>query len=256
MKIGYPNNPRKNILEEIEWIGRNKFDFVDLFLEEDMAVPEKIDVEKVKKLLKKYKLDIVGHTAWYLPIGSPIKSLREAAIKEAVRYFEVFRKVGAEFVTIHANWPGGSMFSEKEGMEFQVDSLRKLVKEAKKYKIKIIYELVTTPMDSIENISTITKKVPGLFLHLDTGHANLFGKTPEKVIKKFRGKIKHVHMHDSKRDLDLHLPMGFGTINWVKTIRTLKKYYDGTITLEIFNEDKNYILFSKEKLRKMWNSEG
>ena len=40
MKIGFPNNPRKNILEEIEWIGKNGFDFIDLFLEEDQAGPE------------------------------------------------------------------------------------------------------------------------------------------------------------------------------------------------------------------------
>src|SRR4030042_3371045 len=146
MKIGYPNNPRKNVLEEIEWIGKNKFDFVDLFLEEDKAVPEKIDVEKVKKILAKYNLDIVGHTACYLPIGSPMKSLREAAIEEAVRYFKVFSRIGAQFVTIHANWPI-FIFSEKEGVDFQVDSLRKLVKEAKKYNLKIIYELVGTPND-------------------------------------------------------------------------------------------------------------
>jgi len=53
MKIGFPNNPRKDIVKEIEWIGKNKFDFIDLFLEEDKAIPEKIDVEKVKKVLKK-----------------------------------------------------------------------------------------------------------------------------------------------------------------------------------------------------------
>ncbi|MFH0837482.1 MAG: sugar phosphate isomerase/epimerase, partial [Candidatus Aenigmatarchaeota archaeon] len=64
MKIGYPNHPRKDIINEIEWIGKNKFDFIDLFIEEDQAVPEKIDIIKTKKLLKKYNLDIVGHTAW------------------------------------------------------------------------------------------------------------------------------------------------------------------------------------------------
>jgi len=91
MKIGFPNNPRKDLLKEIEWIGKNGFDFVDLFLEEDKATPEKINVEKVKKLLRKYNLGVVGHTAWYLPIGSPIKTLREASVKEIVRYFEVFQ---------------------------------------------------------------------------------------------------------------------------------------------------------------------
>jgi hypothetical protein len=34
MKIGYANRPRKPLLQEIEWIGRDRFDFLDLFLEE------------------------------------------------------------------------------------------------------------------------------------------------------------------------------------------------------------------------------
>ena len=183
MKIGFPNNPRKDLLKEIEWIGKNKFDFVDLFLEENQAVPEKIDIEKTKKLLKKYNLGVVGHTAWYLPIGSPIKTLREASEKEAVRYFEVFSKLGVEFVAIHANWPG--MFSEKEGIKFQVETLRKLVKEAKRFNLKIMYEPIETYSDNVKNVLEILKRVPDLFLLLDIGHANLFGKNQKILSKNF-----------------------------------------------------------------------
>ncbi|RLJ07818.1 MAG: sugar phosphate isomerase/epimerase [Candidatus Aenigmatarchaeota archaeon] len=252
MKIGFPNNPRKDLLKEIEWIGKNKFDFVDLFLEEDQAVPEKIDIEKTKKLLRKYRLGVTGHTAWYLPIGSPIKALREASVKEAVRYFEVFSKLGVEFVTIHANWPSG-MFSEKEGIKFQVETLKKLVKEAKRFNLKIMYEPIDTYADNVINVSEILRRVSDLFLHLDIGHANLFGRMPEEFIKKFRNKIKHVHLHDNNSDKDLHLPMGCGSIDWEKTLKTLKKYYNGTITLEVFSKDKDYALLTKEKLRKLWN---
>lgn len=252
MKIGFPNNPRKNILEEIDWIGRNKFDFLDLFLEEDQATPEKIDVEKVKKLLKKYKLDVVGHTAWYLPIGSPIKSLRKAAAREVKRSFEIFSQVGVKFVTVHANWPGG-MFCVKEGIEFQVETLRNLVKEAEKYRLKLMYEPMDKPEDSIENVSLILSKIPELFLHIDIGHANLFGRKPDEFIKKFNKKIKHVHLHDNDANKDLHLPIGCGNIDWEKTLKVLKEHYNGTITLEVFSKDRDYVLLSREKLRKIWN---
>jgi len=252
MKIGFPNNPRRDLLKEIEWIGKNKFDFVDLFLEEDMAVPEKINIEKTKKLLKKYELGVVGHTACYLPIGSPIKSLREASVKEILRYFNVFQKLGVRFVTIHSNWPGG-LFSEEEGIEFQAETLRKLVKEARKFDLKVMYEPINTYADNIKNISKILKKVPGLFLNLDIGHANLFGRKPSEFIKKFHDKIRHVHLHDNTMNQDLHLPMGCGSIEWRETLKVLKKYYDGTITLEIFS-DRDFVLLTKEKLRKLWNS--
>jgi len=251
MKIGFPNNPRKNILEEVEWIGKNGFDFVDLFLEEDEAVPEKIDVQKLKKLLQKYKLGAVGHTAWYLPIGSPVKSFRENSVSEAKRYFEVFSKLNVKYVTIHANWPPG-MFSTKEGIKFQVETLRKLVNEAKKYNLHLVYEPIDTWQDDIKSVSEILKKVPNLYLHIDIGHVNLFGRKPEQFIKKFHKKLKHIHLHDNNGEKDLHIPMGTGNINWENLIKILKKYYNGTITLEIFSRDKDYVLLSKDKLKKLW----
>ncbi len=56
MRIGLPNNPRRNIIEEIEWIGGNKYDFVDLLFEEDHAVPGKFSGEETRDLLKERKL--------------------------------------------------------------------------------------------------------------------------------------------------------------------------------------------------------
>ena len=252
MKIGFPNNPRNDIIKEIEWIGKNKFDFVDLFLEEDRAVPEKIDVSKVLKTLKKYKLDVVvGHTAWYLPIGSPIKSLREASVLEAERYFEVFSKLGVTYVTIHANWPGG-MFSPSEGVKFQIETLKKLILLGKKYDLSVMYEPTDKPSDSFENVSKILKAIPKLYLHLDIGHANLYGRYPEEFIKKFHKRLVHVHMHDNDGYEDQHMPIGIGTVDWESVISMLKKYYNETITLEIFSNDKDYVLMSRDKLKKFW----
>ncbi len=253
MKIGFCTNPRKDLLKEISWIGRNGFDFVDLFLEEDKATPERIDVEKVKELLRKYSLGVMGHTEWYIPLGSPAKILREAAVQEAVRYFETFSRLGAEFVTAHANWPG-ILFSAKEGVNFQAESLKVLVERAGEFGLKLMYELADTQKDSVKNIGLVLKKVPGLYFHLDMGHANLYKRKPEHFIKKFHAKLRHVHMHDNHGEWDEHLPLGKGSIDWEKTIRALKKYYDGAITLEVFHGGRRAVLSSREKLKKIWES--
>lgn len=253
MKIGCPNNPRNNIVKEIEWIGTNGFDFVDLFLEEDKATPSNINIEKVKGLLRKYKLFSIGHTAWYLPFGSPVKLLREAAIKEMTRYLEVFKSLGVRFVTVHAHWPGG-MFSAREGINFQVESLKRLVEISEEFAIQLMYEPVDTPDDNLTNVSIILSSVPELLFHLDIGHAHLHGRTPEQFIKEFHDRLSHVHLHDNFRNIDLHLPFGCGSIDWGKTIKALKNYYDGTITLEVFSRDRDYLLISREKLLKAWDS--
>ena len=253
MKIGAPNHPGKNLLKEIEWIGKKGFDFLDLYLEEDKSIPSKIDVIKVKYLLKKYNLGITGHTEWYLPTGSPIKLIRDAAIKEIERYLQIFSKLDVKYVTIHANWCKG-LFSADEAINFQVYTLNKIVEKAKKYDIKIMLEPIDTEYDSIKNISKILNKVNGLYLHLDIGHANVSKDKIEKWIKKFHKKIVHVHLHDNHGKKDEHLSMGKGNIKWKKVLKVLKKYYNNTITLEVFEKNKKYLILSKNKLKKIWKN--
>ena len=252
VKIGFPNHPREEILKEIEWIGKNRFDFIDIFLEEDKATPEQIRIKKTKELLDYYKLDRVGHTAWYLPIGSPVKEFRQAARKEAKKYFEVFSQLEVKYVTVHGNWPS-TMFTDEEGIKYQVETLERMIDEAKKYNLSIMYESIDTPRDNATNVAKILNALPELYFHLDIGHANIHGRKPEEFVKAFSDRLKHIHLHDNNGKEDLHLPMGTGNINWPEFIKTLKENYDGTITLEIFSKDKDYALLSKEKLRKMWD---
>jgi sugar phosphate isomerase/epimerase len=251
MKTGFCNNPRRDLIKEIEWIGKNRFDFVDLFLEEDRSTPEKINAGMVKEMLNKYNLGVIGHLAWYLPIGSPIQALRDASVHEAARHFPLLSELGAKYVTVHANWPG-LLFSDKEGIGFQVETLQKILAEAGKFGLGLMYEPIDTERDSPKNISRILKCVPGLWLHLDIGHSNLHGRKPWVFIKRFRKKIRHIHMHDNDGSCDQHLPIGSGSINWGRTIKALKKRYDGTITLEIFSNRRKHVLSSRDKLIEMW----
>ncbi len=251
MKIGYPNNPRKDIIEEIKWIAEH-FDFIDFFMEPDRAYYDKIDIGATKKALNEYGLDIVGHTPYYLPFASPIKSIRMAAIDEAEKCFEAFNKLGAEYVTVHASWPP-SLFNAKEGLQMQIESLQLLLERAEKYGIKLMYESGVGELDNYGNVSKILQALPSLHFHLDVGHASLHGRDVCKFIRKLHSKLKHVHIHDNFGKEDLHLPIGVGKIKWEDVIKELKRYYNGTITLEIF-APRDYILLAKKKFEEMWKS--
>jgi sugar phosphate isomerase/epimerase len=252
MKIGCPNHPRKNLLDEIAWVGDHGFDYLDLFIEPESATPENLAVDTVAQLLADYHLGIVGHTAWYLPIGSPIRALRQAAIDEAARTFGPLQALGARFVTIHGNWASQKLFSDEEAIAFQVESLRILVERAIGHNLAIMYEPIPNPRDSIATTRALLDAVPGLKLHIDIGHANLYGKDPADYIAALHNDLVHIHLHDNKGADDLHLPMGCGNIDWEKTVGTLKKVYDGTVTLEIFASDLDYVLLCKEKFLKLW----
>ena len=90
MIIGFPNHPRKDIVEEIKWIGENDFAFVDVFLEPDECSIENISSKEIVKVCNDYNLYTLGHTAAYLPIGSPFKKLRKSVVDILKGYFDFF----------------------------------------------------------------------------------------------------------------------------------------------------------------------
>lgn len=67
--------------------------------------------------------------------------------------------------------------------------------------------------------------------------------------------ITFVHFSDNKGINDDHLPIGAGIIDRENIIKQLKKiHYNKTITLEVWGKDRYYLLYSKDKIRKLWNS--
>ncbi len=76
MQIGAMNHPARNPLEEIEWIGKNGFDFVDFTLEPPAADPDQIDPRAIRAALDRHGLGVVPHTAYYLPFATPFAGIQ------------------------------------------------------------------------------------------------------------------------------------------------------------------------------------
>jgi hypothetical protein len=60
VKIGAMNHPARDPLGEIEWIGKNAFDFVDFTLEPPAAGPEQIAPRAVRAALERHGLGVVA----------------------------------------------------------------------------------------------------------------------------------------------------------------------------------------------------
>src|ERR1700681_3371177 len=101
MKIGAMNHPARDPLDEIEWIGRNAFDFVDFTLEPPAADADQIDPRADRAALERHGLGVVAHTAWYLPFGTPFGGVREACLAELLRTLQVAREIGATVMNVH-----------------------------------------------------------------------------------------------------------------------------------------------------------
>lgn len=239
------------MLDQIKWISENGFDFVELFFEEDQGDPRYLDPKNIRKCLDTYKLDVIGHSAWVLPIGSEFKELREVGVSIIKRYIQFCHAIDCSKLVVHAHWPS-VLFTPEEGIRFQTESLHYITDFALRHQVKILYESVTTKHDHLNNIRQILSLNPEIDFHVDIGHLHLWGRDPIQYLKEFKDRVGHIHMHDNDGVSDLHLPIGVGKIDWEPLIRLLKSFYDGTITLEIFSRDKDYVLMSKQKLLKLW----
>lgn len=256
MQIGTMNHPAREVVSEIEWIAGMGFEFIDLTLEPPAGAVWKLDVGAVRAALAQYRLAVVGHTAYYLPLCSPFESIRRAAIEELKLCLKVFAQLGARWMNLH---PDGNapMHSREFVYERNLQSLRDLSAMSHDLGVGLMIENLPGRFNTVRQLAPLLDVMPEVGLHLDIGHSNLMVEpnSADELIAAYGARLRHVHLHDNKGgDRDLHLPLGTGTVDVPHYVRTLKHSgYDGTITLEVFTPDKHHLEYSRDVLRKIWD---
>jgi sugar phosphate isomerase/epimerase len=167
------NQPPRNPLEEIDWFGRQGFDVVDFTLEPPAAGADQIDPGAVRAALDRHGLGVVAHTAWFIPLGSPFASVRDASLVEFRGALRAARQMGATVMNVHYAKPPG-FFSKEQVIGWHVEVLSRLCQEAAGMGITIVLEHVPHGGgEQLENIVAVMERVPLLRFHLDGGHAKL-----------------------------------------------------------------------------------
>ena len=256
MLIGAMNHPGRDVLSEIEWMAEMGLDFVDLTLEPPMASVDMIDLREVRSAVQDHGLQVVGHTAYYLPLCSPFEGIRHACVEELKRCIAAFASVGAKWMNLHPDRIA-PMHDRKFIIEKNLQSLRELFVEAHRFGIGLMIENLPGTFNSVMQLSELMDPLPELGLHLDIGHANLLTdrNTTSDLLIAYGSRLRHVHLHDNKGgSADLHLPLGAGTIEVAHYIHMLQATgYDGTITLEVFTPDRHHLAYSRDVLRQIWD---
>ncbi len=259
MLIGTMNHPERPVVDEIAWMADAGMQFLDLTLEPPAAPSWLVDTQSVRAALDRYKMQVVGHTAWYLPMASAIPEIRSAAVTELRRCLQRFSDVGARWMNIHPDrhtpWHPRSFYIERN-----LQSLYELSAEAKRSGVGMMIENLPGDYNSVPQLGELLDAMPELGLHLDIGHANLQvpHNTTEEILAVYGKRLKHVHLHDNKGgSADLHLPLGTGSVDVCRAVQALQSCsYDGTITLEVFSPDKRHLIYSRDVLRSTWNECG
>jgi sugar phosphate isomerase/epimerase len=257
---GLLTNPLNDIISEISKICDLNFEYAEIGIEGPEGNPEIINKKKdeIVKLLEGFKQKPIGHTAYWIDLGSDYDYIRHAWILEAIREIKVAKKVGIDLINFHANL-NGMFYGEKRKivLDNMIKSLREIVSHAKKFKLNVMLENVplSNGIHNIDEFKYIVDNVDALFVHLDIPHAFTSGGMESVIdyINTFRDKIIHIHWHDNHGSRDEHLPIGQGSIDHQKAIKVLKDIdYDRTITLEVFTANSNDAKSSANQLRTMW----
>ncbi len=252
MRVGMMNDPRLDPLAEARWAAANGFEFLDLTIEAPAATLDHIDAAELRYVLEVTGLGVVGHTAWYLPFALPDPGVRRAAVDAVAAAFELFAGLGADRVNVHLG-RSVPLIGRDAGLALAGQSFAELAERAAAYNLQIIVEHPPDAAFGVAEIERVLNADDRLGFHLDVGHANVGANRIAAMIERFGHRLAHVHMSDNRGRSDDHLPLGAGFIDWPEVVDLLKQqHYDDTITLEVFSNDREFLLLSARKLRHWW----
>src|SRR5919199_172500 len=233
------NNPFRPVEDEIRRIAAAGFEFVDLTLEPPGAWPP--DPRATRALLAQTGLDVVGHTAFYLPVASPFPELRAAARALFVDALDAFAAIGAALVNIHPD-PVTRSYPRDEVIARNADAINELTDAAGARGLTLMLENLGLAFGTVADLAPLLDAHPEARFHLDVGHAHLGGDRTLELLEAFGDRLAHVHASDNFGVDDLHLPLGAGSIPWAEVVAALKRCgYDATVTLEVFSPQPRHL---------------
>lgn len=227
MKYGYMPSFKIDLLSEIDF-AKKHFDFIELTLKQDLSEYKPKYISELKTALKNFQ--VLGHLHWDIDL---LKELEK--VKKSIK---ISKELGVKKITIHPSASRGQNIEQIK--QDNLSALKKIADFCRRNKIQLLLEnAASTPFNQISNSEYLINSVPYLDFTLDIGHAYRTSRVEvDKFLKKFKNKIKHIHLHNALNGFD-HLP--FKDKNELKEfIKSVKNIgYNGTITLEMFFILKN-----------------
>ena len=212
-------------------------------------------IKSLKKVAEAHDLDFVIHAPFAgINIAVPTPLLRRTVMKRLKKSIHYAAELDCRLWLFHPGLKTGvSHFYPGKDWQLNLESVRDLLKIARKEGVKIAIENVPEPypfiMKSVRDFSRFYNELgEEIGMVLDVAHANLNHQIQD-FIRQFPEKIVHIHVSDNDGASDLHLGIGYGTTDWEAVAKEIKKAeYDNLIMLE----SMEYVRESLENLRKLF----
>ena len=264
-KFGMLTDPVQQVPDEIIRFKKLGFDYAEIGIEEPSATPSILlrQRNRILELLSVNEMFAIGHTAYWVQFGSAHVKARRGWIEEAKSMIRIASQLRLTLLNFHfygkLGRVGDTQRSRDDFLDYFSTAMIELCKYGKSRRIALMLENVPVGdygTGGIGNYSHVMESVPHLNCHLDVAHAFIEGGTGrvEAYLKRFSSRLMHIHIHDNHGELDEHLPLGSGIMDFKKVVRWLKTIgYNRTITFEVFTSYKDAVK-SREYFRSLWES--
>lgn len=232
----------------IRWIGIDGINIIE---------PCNSDLKKIVPLVRGW-LDDLGLRVSSFHYASPTFASPDNGqehVRDTMRRsLELFSAWQPRSFVVHAGWmeTGGdnsavaieSLFRDtvrKHGRETVRNALVENIKywgrEAAEYNIRLALETMGNLVifgDEKELPELVADiDMPTVGYCIDSGHSHIGGESVADWIRKAGTLLFETHFHDNRGKRDEHLPVGFGTINWLEVINALSEInFEGPVTFE------------------------
>ena len=211
------NVPYPMLLQRIDFVAEHRIRPEIFFSGEDLDTCNEKEAQRLAELLHKKRLEVTFHGPFMdLSPGGVDRKVKEVTLQRFSRTIELGRFFQPKSIVFHPGYEKWKFDgNEKLWLESSLDTWGPLVEEARKGGLVLLLENVFE--ESPQTLKALLEKIdsPHLRFCFDTGHHNVFSRSPLVAwMESLGGYLHEVHLHDNHGDADEHLPVGEGTFNF------------------------------------------
>ncbi|MFB6295182.1 MAG: sugar phosphate isomerase/epimerase family protein [Candidatus Nanohaloarchaea archaeon] len=239
----------------VQKAGEFGFYFVEVMMDGDNrreALAQRSD--RLRTVLDEEDVSLFVHLPFTVDIGSPHEHVRHGSVEEIRACIETAAAIGVEKAVLHASSEAWSaVWGEEEMRRRILDGVRELDGAAVDHGVEICVENVPGGFFTVHDFPELFEETEAAMC-LDTGHARIDGMDGDDLgtfVAEHADRISHVHLNDTRQERDEHVPFGAGNFDFEPVFQQLRDGWTGTLSLEVFTPNWDYIEMSKRQLDKM-----
>jgi len=245
------NEPFKSLLKRLREVTVKHIELPD----EGLHTLNKRRVKNLKEAAEAHNLDFVVHAPWAgINIATPSPDLRRAVLKRLTKSLVLAGQLGCRLWLFHpGSRTGLSPIYPGKDWQLNLESVRTLLNVARREGVEIAIENTPEPfpslMKSVDEFHRFYEDLEDdIGMVLDVAHANL-NRQIQDFIKQFSKKLVHMHVSDNDGANDLHMGIGYGSIDWASVAKLVKEAEYGNL---IMIESTEHVKESVQVLRKLF----